>query len=167
MRQIAVSNKKLRGIPRRLRSLETWASSFEGVIRSQTTQEEKYFNWKIPVHSALVEGNQIAIEIQALCVMQLLRAAEYLSDAAPDNPKNYYRVACLLTWPWLHQSEVTIFYNQDYYEGFLGEENSLAPERISEKLGLLLPQSFIEHGHDVTQPDDETTVQWWCLGQQA
>ncbi|WP_258189842.1 DUF3916 domain-containing protein [Stutzerimonas stutzeri] len=99
--------------------------------------------------------------------MQLLRAAKYLADAAPDNPNGYYRVACLLTWPWLHRSEVTIFYSQDYYEGFLGEHNSLAPERISEKLGLLLPQSFIEHSHDVTQPDDETTVQWWCLGQKA
>ena len=132
MRQIAVCSKKLRGVPRRLRSLEKWASRFEGFSRPQTTNEEKYFNWKIPVHSALVEGNQTTIEIQALCVMQLLRMAEFLADAAPDNPKRYYRVACLLTWPWLHQSEVTIFYNQDYYKGSKIVVTRFGPKRQSE-----------------------------------
>lgn len=166
MRQIAISNKKLKGIPRRLQALEKWALSFEDFIRPQTDNKEKYFNWKIPVHSALVQGNQTSIEIQSFCVKQLLNAASYLSNASV-NSTGYYRVACLLTWPWLDQSEVTIFYDKEYYEGFLGKQNTLAPQRISETLGLKLPLNFLEHGHDVTQSDDDVPVQWWCLGQKA
>jgi hypothetical protein len=41
------------------------------------------------------------------------------------------------------------------------------PERISHALALHSPANFIEHGHDVTQPDDEVAVQWWCIGEPA
>jgi hypothetical protein len=70
-------------------------------------------------------------------------------------------------WPWVHQSEITLFYVRDYYLGFLGETNTLKPERISHTLALLTPAHFVEHGHNVTQPDDEVAVQWWCIGEPA
>jgi len=127
---------------------------------------EHYAHWKIPVHEALVEGPRARIEVQAFCVQQLLEAAYHLSNAA-DRSQGYYRVACLVVWPWVHQSEVTVFYDRDYYLGFLGETNSLGPERISDALALRIPGHFIEHGHDVTQPDDEVSVKWWCIGEQA
>lgn len=167
MRKIALSNKKLRGIPRRMRALEKWASSFNGVYRPRSNQLEKYINWKIPVHIFLVQGNQTSLEIQSFCVNQLLKAASHLAAASSDSAGSYYRVACVITWPWLHQSEVTIFYDKEYYESFLGKENSLAPKLISEKLALIVPSHFLEHGHDVTQPDDFAPVEWWCIGQEA
>jgi hypothetical protein len=166
MRQIALSNKPLRGIPRRLRALERWASSFRDEFYPRSEHMERYTHWKIPVHEALVQGPQARIEVQAFCIQQLLEAANHLSNAA-DQSQGYYRVACLLTWPWVHQSEVTIFYDRDYYLGFLGETNALMPKRISHDLALHTPANFIEHGHDVTQPDDEVAVQWWCIGEPA
>lgn len=166
MRQIAISNKKLRGIPRRLRSLEKWATGFEGLVRPQRG-DERYFNWKIPVHPSLVQGRQTNTATKSFCIQQLIRAASYLSASPPPVTEIYYRVACLITWPWLHQSEVTIFYCREYYKSFLGEQNSLSPDRISSRLNLSLPSDFVEHGHDVTQPDDEVPVQWWCIGQEA
>ncbi|MDQ3203479.1 MAG: DUF3916 domain-containing protein, partial [Pseudomonadota bacterium] len=86
---------------------------------------------------------------------------------AADHSHGYYRVACLLTWPWVYGSEVTVFYDRDYYLRFLGEANALMPERISHDLALHVPANFIEHGHDVTQSDDEVAVQWWCIGESA
>ncbi|CDF82498.1 hypothetical protein PKB_1133 [Pseudomonas knackmussii B13] len=164
MRRLALSNKKLRGIPRRLRALEQWASSFRGLYYPQPEETERFIHWKIPVHAALVEGAQARIEWQAFCVQQLLEAAAHLSRAA-ERTQGYYRVACLLTWPWLFESEVTVFYDRDYYMGFMGHENNLAPQRLSERLALDVPEPFIEHGHDVTQIDDEAAVQWWCIGE--
>ncbi|RON42944.1 DUF3916 domain-containing protein [Pseudomonas frederiksbergensis] len=166
MRKIAISNKPLRGIPRRLRALERWASGFRDEFHPRSAHMERYTHWKIPVHEALIQGPQARIEVQALCIQQLLEAANHLSNAA-DRSQGYYRVACLLVWPWVHQSEVTVFYDRDYYLGFLGEANALMPERISRTLALQTPANFIEHGHDVTQPDDEVAVQWWCIGEPA
>lgn len=166
MRQIALSNKPLRGVPRRLRALEHWASSFRDEYYPRSERMERYTHWKIPVHEALVEGTRARIEVQAFCIQQLLEAASHLSRAA-DRSQGYYRVACLLTWPWVHQSEITLFYDRDYYLGFLGETNSLQPARLSHTLALQLPEHFIEHGHDVTQPDDEGSVHWWCIGEPA
>lgn len=165
MRQISVNGKPLRGLHRRLRSIERWASSFHDNFYPRPG-ERRYTNWKIPVHEALVEGPQARIEVQAFCIQQLLEAATHLSNAA-DRSQGYYRVACLLTWPWVHQSEVTIFYDQDYYLRFLGETNALKPELLSHTLALHAPAHFIEHGRDVTQPDDEIAVQWWCIGEPA
>ena len=48
MRQIAVTNKKLRGIPRRMRALGQWAESFAGCFRPRSEHMERYMHWKIP-----------------------------------------------------------------------------------------------------------------------
>jgi len=104
MRQIALSNKPLRGIHRRFRALEHWASTFRDEFHPRSERMERYTHWKIPVHEALVEGTHARIEDQAFCIQQLLEAASHLSNAA-DRSQSYYRVACLLTWPWVHQSD--------------------------------------------------------------
>jgi hypothetical protein len=96
----------------------------------------------------------------------LLEAAAHLSRAA-DRSQGYYRVACIFVWPWVHQSEVTVFYDRDYYLSFLGQTNALKPDLLSQTLALRLPEHFVEHGHDVTQPDDEVKVRWWCIGEPA
>lgn len=165
MRQISINGKPLRGLHRRLRSIERWASGFEGNFYPRP-EDRRSANWKIPVHELLVEGDRARIEAQAFCIQQLLEAATHLSSAA-DRSQGYYRVACLLTWPWVFESEVTIFYDQDYYLRFLGEANALEPQRLSDKLALHVPTHFIEHGHEVTRPYDENKVQQWCIGEPA
>ncbi|MEB3165701.1 MAG: DUF3916 domain-containing protein [Cyanobacteriota bacterium] len=167
MRRTGLTNKKLRGVPRHVRALEKWALSFKGYVRPRHDESELHFNWKIPVHSALIQGRQANLKTQSRCVAQLLNAACHLSEASRGASSGYYRVACLIVWPWLHQSEVTIFYDKRYYESFLGKVNALAPRRISEQLSLLVPSHFLEHGHDVTQPEDVVPVEWWCLGEEA
>jgi hypothetical protein len=154
LRQIALSDKKLRGIPRRLRALERWAARFKGNYFPRRYEDQRYDHWKIPVHVFLVQGPQASIEVQAFCVQQLLEAAAHLSRAA-DRSQGYYRVACLLTWPWLHQSEVTVFYDRDYYLGFLGQHNTLAPLSLSDKLALDVPDSS---SMDMTSPRATMTL---------
>lgn len=166
MRQITVGTKPVRGSIRRLRALERWALGFHGSCYPQSEHKEAYKNWKIPVHSGLVQGPRARVENQAFCIQQLLETANHLSKAA-DRSVGYYRVACLLVWPWVHQSEVTVFYDRDYYLGFLGQANTLESDLLSQTLALHLPGNFIEHGHDVTQPEDEVEVQWWCIGEPA
>jgi len=164
MRQFALTNKKLRGIPRRLRALEGWASTLNGYARPRSQHMERYHSWKIPVHILLVEGHQTNLEIQSRCTNIFLSAAVSLAEAQCQ-AYGYCRVACILNWPRLHQSEIVIFYDREYYLSFLGSANGLAPDRISRKLSLSVPPDFLEHGHDITQFDDREQIELWCIGQ--
>jgi hypothetical protein len=167
MRQLALTSKKLRGIPRRLRALERWADGFAGTVRPRSAERERFCNWKIPVHVHLVEGRQTNRRIQAQCVAAMLRAAEHLVQAAGTERDGYYRVACLFTWPRLHDSEVTIFYDPTYYRGFMRDVNSLAPRSFVATLGVALPPGCVECGCDITQPDERGPVELWCIGERA
>ncbi len=165
MRQIAITRKKLRGIPRRLRALDRWADSFAGFVRPRSDQGERFCNARIPVHIDLVEGRQTNRRIQAQCVAAMLRAASHMSRAAGVVRPDYYRVACVFNWPRLHESEVTVFYDAGYYAGFMHDRNALAPRSLAGSLGLALPEGFVESGCDITQPEDVRTVELWCIGE--
>ena len=56
MRRLALSEKKERGIPRKLRNLKLWSERFKGYFPDLTDYDDRYFNWKIPVPLNLVEG---------------------------------------------------------------------------------------------------------------
>jgi hypothetical protein len=165
MRQIAITRKKLRGIPRRLRALDRWADGFAGFVRPPSSEGERFCNVRIPVHIALVEGRQTSRRVQAQCVAAMLRAADHLARAAGAGRPGYYRVACLFTWPRLHDSEIALFYDAAEYAGFMSDRNELAPRSLAGSLGLTLPAGFVESGCDITQPDDRRTIELWCIGE--
>jgi hypothetical protein len=163
MRQLALTHKKLRNIPRRKRALARWAASFAGLVFAQQ-DGERYTHWKIPVHLNRVEGRQTTPALQAFCAQQLIVAAQHLIDAATIEPAlSDYRVACLIIWPYLHQSEVTIFYDPEYYQGFINTTQTLPHCQLLEHLALDLPPHWQTIGVDVTQPDDDQAISWWVL----
>lgn len=164
MRQFALSSKKLRNIPRRQRALALWAAEFAGRYLPAQQTDARFFNWKVPVHLHLLQGQQTTPDLQAFCIQQLIQAAQHLIQAA-NAPAPYYRVACLIVWPYLHQSEVTIFYDPQYYQGFLNTKNPLHRSTLLEQLTLEIPLDWQVVGVDVTQPDDPQPVTWWLIGQ--
>ncbi|MEC7120745.1 MAG: DUF3916 domain-containing protein [Pseudomonadota bacterium] len=164
MRQFALSSKKLRNIPRRKRALARWAAGFNGRYIPAQQPDECFFNWKIPVHLHLLQGKQTTPDLQAFCMQQLIQAAQHLIAAAQPS-EQYYRVACLIVWPYLHQSEVTIFYDPEYYQGFLNTPTPLPRSLLLEQLALDIPEDWQVVGVDVTQPDDPQSVIWWVIGQ--
>jgi hypothetical protein len=165
MRQLQISgNKKLRGVPRRLRALKKWAENFEGHYYPRSELGEKFCHWKIPVLSSLVNPPQTTHAIQAQCMASMLQAANFLVQAVPNNDQQYYRVACLLTLPWMFNSEVTIFYDPDYYYGFFAY-HQLEPRKLSTEFGLILPNGFVERGCIVRDEEESCSEEWWCIGQ--
>lgn len=120
MRCIALTNKKVRGVSRRLRALHKWADSFAGWFPEELDPTDKYCNWKIPVLSSLVEGKQAERPIQAECAQQLVNACAHLMLAKPHSLSNY-RVTCSITLPDMFSSEVCIYTDQDYYQGHVKE----------------------------------------------
>lgn len=164
MRRIQISErKKLRGIPRRLRSLSKWPDQFAGFYFPRSEDGEKYCHWKIPVISSLVNPPHTTREIQSQCMSYMLRAASLLAESLPLEYEGYYRVACLFTLPWMHQSEVTIFYDSEYYLRFYGETNEFESRSLSSEFGITIPNGFVERGCVVNVEGD--VEEWWCIGQ--
>lgn len=164
MRQLDLFEyKKLRGIPRRLRALSRWADAFAGSF--WPPDGRPYRNWKIPVISSLVNPPKARRAIQRACMAHMLRAAKWIAESRPESSQGYYKVACLFVLPWLHQSEVTIFYDRDYYAGFYGERNELEPRTLSSEFGLSIPEGFVERGFYVVDRENQIEEEWWTVGE--
>lgn len=115
--------KKLRNPARHLRSLAKWPSDIADQLPDADLlarihdSGDRFWNYKVPVFSKLVEPPHATPETQRACIAAILAAAEAI-ETSPRRPPNC-RVACLVTTPFLFQSEVTLFFDDDYFRTFL------------------------------------------------
>jgi hypothetical protein len=124
-------HKKLRNPGRHLRQLARWP---ERIVRQLPTSEqregERFWNFKVPVFSKVVEPPHATAETQRACIAAILAAAEAIERS--DVRRGECRVACLVTTPFLFQSEVTLFFDEDYFRTFLPEASEDAPRAMYE-----------------------------------
>lgn len=160
-RRFSFSNKKLRGIPRRLRALARWTKSFSGYFPSQLTPEEKYWNYKIPVYRNLVEGKQTTKSIQVFCAQQLIDAAHHIYKAKPQDAE-HSRVTCVISLPCMFSSELCIYTSEEYFKehttertGRFGRIERIQGKSLAQEFGLVLPEGFNELGVLRTDEDDD------------
>jgi len=115
--------RKLRNPARHLRSLLRWPDQIAsqlpdaGVLARTQANGDRFVNFKVPVYSKLVEPPHATPETQRACIASILAAAEAL-EASPHRPSQC-RIACMVTTPFLFQSEVTLFFDDDYFRTFL------------------------------------------------
>jgi len=115
--------KKLRNPARHLRSLARWPQRIvdqlpdADLLARIHADGDRFWNYKVPVFSKLVEPPHATPETQRACIAAILAAAEAI-ETSPRRPPNC-RVACLVTTPWLFQSEVTLFFDDAYFRTFL------------------------------------------------
>lgn len=115
--------KKLRNPQRHLRSLARWPQQIVSqlpdadLLARIRASGDRFWNYKVPVFSKLVEPPHATPEAQRACIAAILAAAEAI-ETSPRRPPGC-RVACLVTTPWLFQSEVTLFFDDAYFRTFL------------------------------------------------
>ncbi|MFX0580621.1 DUF3916 domain-containing protein [Nocardia nepalensis] len=110
--------KKLRNPGRHLRQLARWPERIvEQIPDASRLVDQRYWNFKLPVIAKLVEPPYATNAIRTACLAAVFAAAEAVERSA-RRPENS-RVACLVTTPFLFNSEVTIFLSEDYFHGFL------------------------------------------------
>jgi hypothetical protein len=111
-------DRKLRNPARHLRALARWPERIVAQIPSaEDLGDSRFWNYKIPVYSKVVEGRHATPEAQRAAIAALFAAAEAI-ERAPAKPPNT-RIACLITTPFLFESEVTLFADEDYFRSFL------------------------------------------------
>lgn len=175
MRRISINRPKerVRGIRRRLRALDKWADSFSGYFPTEYSRG-KYWNCKLPVLDRLVGPPTTTREIQARCARAILKAAEHILAAKPDDHRGAV-VTALMTYPQMFGSELCVFFDRSYYKSFFErntEWQSLTPihhRSMSTSLGFETPKQFGERGfiHRTTDDwDEEVTTseeEWWSF----
>lgn len=115
--------KKLRNPARHLRTLAKWPARIASQLPDANelariqSSGDRFWNYKVPVFSKLVEPPHATPETQRACIAAIFAAAEAI-ETSPRRPPNC-RVACLVTTPWLFQSEVTLFFDDAYFRTFL------------------------------------------------
>jgi hypothetical protein len=116
-------SKKLRNPGRHLRALARWPQRIAlqlptgAGLKEQVATGRGFWNFKIPVFEKLSDPPHATPDTQRACIATLFAATEAV-ERAPDRPANA-RIACLVTTPFLFQSEVTIFMDEDYFRSFL------------------------------------------------
>lgn len=111
-------DRKLRNPGRHLRQLARWPERIvEQIPLADDLRDDRFWNWKIPVYSKVVEGRHATVETQRAAIAALFAAADAV-ERSPAKPANT-RVACLITTPFLFESEVTLFAEEDYFRSFL------------------------------------------------
>lgn len=163
-RRLDIGNKKLRGVSRRLRALQEWAASFEGMFPVLTDRDyaDGYWNYKIPIAWSLAEGPHTTPEIQTTCVQAMIDAACHLAQAKPAH-LNDIRVTCLVSRPNVFASELCLYTREDYYRWHIGEQpwpsvhkSPITNKSLCKEWNLSLPNMFSEYGMLVTtEIDDE------------
>ena len=174
MRRISINRykAKVRGVDRRLRALDRWAYEFENC--NPPHEGQMYWNYKIPVLDRLVNPPTTKAYIQGKAIESLLTAAVFLANSKVKEEVPYYRVAVLLTLPYMFQSEVTVFYDELYYNRFYHQKDLLPDsKKPSNVFNFEIPQSFVEVGTLVKIEDGDEdgskiqfTEEWWTIGQE-
>ena len=167
---------KIRNIPRRLKALNRWADSFQNPDRGLFSEDEHYWNFKIPVEINLVQGKYSTPETKAACAQALINACANLIIATTD--LDYHpRITTVICLPDMFTSEVCLYRSEDYFQSFISEgrsengSSSLIRERsLAAEWGLILPKGVQELGitfeyYGGEDPDEWFTGERWYYGQ--
>lgn len=172
MRRLSIHRPKakVRNPGRHLRNLRLWAESAQG--KYPTRPGERYRNWKIPVLDRLVEPPTTRPDWQSHALQSLLIAARHFMDAKPEAEKGRSWVAVLVTFPYMWASEVTVFFDREYYESFLGADEGIERRSLCKEMGVPLPPGMFEAGCLVSweNEDEEGNIsvhseERWLIGE--
>ncbi len=110
--------RKLRNPGRHLRQLARWPERIIDQLPDPAVLAGlRFCNFKVPVFAKVVEPPHATEETRRGCLAALFAAADALEHSS-RRPRNC-RVACLVTTPYLFESEVTLFFDEDYFTSFL------------------------------------------------
>ncbi|HYW57397.1 MAG TPA: DUF3916 domain-containing protein [Polaromonas sp.] len=167
-RRLAMSQKRLRGVPRHLRALDRWAESFKDGfpdLRPTVQRGERYYNWKLPVHASLVQGKHAPTAQRAKCAELMLKACAYLMAAKPEQWKKV-RVTAVITQPDMFCSELCLYIDEAYFQSHVNA--APAEGRLSARWQLQIPANMQEVGIAFTVEGDDGEmfpVEHWYFGE--
>jgi hypothetical protein len=174
-RASSLTNKKVRGIKRRMRAFERWSRFFDGWFPEGLTPDDGCCHWHLPVLEDLVQGQQAKHGVQVKCAQILINTCEKLIAAKSKSDACFY-VTCIIWVPDFFDSQICIFLDEEYLQEHLSESKSEHEETIlirgkslATDWGLTLPDGIKEIGFHkkIDNGLDEKSYigEWWYYGE--
>ena len=140
-----------------LRAFREWAAALGEDWDWAPYEGRGYFHWKIPVSYAFVSGKGARLAIQTRCVQVLIDAAAALAARKPKSLR-HTRVVAIINLPDLFASEVCVFFEEAYFEGFAPRDSedqtwTAIGDSLAYRWGLQLPTGFGEVGYSTVTRD--------------
>jgi uncharacterized protein DUF3916 len=176
MRRIALTEKKLRGVPRRLRALAKWPRLFEGAFPDGLVLGDRFVNYKLPVHEALVDGKQATSDQRRAAAQALVDACAILMRAKPKSAVEF-RVVATICLPQMFPSEVCIYSDEAYFQEMVrigqsrhGVTKRIVGRSLASEWGLSVPEGMVEFGLafdnlGASDQDDRRAGEYWFYGE--
>lgn len=176
VRRIAITPKRLRGIPRRLRALARWPLHFEARFPEGLTSNQKFVNYKLPVHQALVDGRQATRAQRRVAAQSLINACANLCLAKPPDSSGF-RVVATICLPLMFSSEVCVYTDESYFcemtkIGYSrhGVTRRIEGRSLAVDWGLVVPAQMREFGMafdnmEATDSEDLPAGEYWFYGE--
>ncbi|PKB86462.1 hypothetical protein A8A01_29785 [Ewingella americana] len=161
MRRLSMSNKRPRGVPRRLRWLKSWSESFGAHDYEGVPAGDRYWNWKIPVLENMVQGKHAKRQTKAECAQHMINACQRLIATKPQTD-GFIRVTCAIIQPDMFTSEICLYLDEDYFNGHTLQNGTqsrfstvIQDRSLATEWGLLLPEGITERGIKTVYRDEE------------
>lgn len=159
--------EKLRGVKRRIRTLENWPNDFRSWF--PTDARFGFWNCKIPVLDRLVSPKFTNQSIQVRAVNALVQSVENIRNARSAQDTDSI-VAGIVTYPDMFNSELCVFFDKTHFHKFFKRSTpsqSLLPTKtdsLCKRFGFVVPEGFVETGYDFSFLNDDDVweySQWW------
>ena len=134
---------------------------------------QEYWNFKIPVHQLIVEGPNTKKLIKLECAKLLLESVSVLIKNKPPELSSS-RVVAIISDPNFFSSEITVFFDEDYFKTFFYRDNedqiwTPLPDKRSflKEWGLADKFEFAERGFEEFMPGDygDYSGEVWIVGE--
>ncbi|WP_047643013.1 DUF3916 domain-containing protein [Dickeya fangzhongdai] len=167
---------KVRNIPRRIKSLNRWAETFHNPDRAVFSEDQHYWNYKIPVEINLIQGKHSKQKTKAECAQAMINACYNLMLATADCD-DIPRITTVICLPDMFTSEVCLFRSEEYFQSFITEGRSengssvlLRERSLAREWGLILPDGVQELGITLNyyggdDPDEWFSGERWYYGE--
>jgi hypothetical protein len=177
MRRLSFTNKKIRGVPRRLRELDRWAADFLGYFPAGLSADDRCQCFKLPILQGLVDGRHASQAVRRVCAQRVVDACSNLIQSKPAHARPF-RVVALLSWPDLFPSRVCIYTDEEIFqrqmytgEHEFGSVKAITNRSFAKERGLVLPAGFSERGLEVQGTGSDGTgwyvFEHWFFGEVA
>ncbi len=129
-----------------------------------------YWHLHLPIARGLVDSQSIPYGVRRLCAMTLIQRASHLARCAPVSEGT--RVVAAITLPELWDSQIIVFFGEDYFAGFFDRKDDAQiwepiNEQLSKRWDIEMPQGFTERTFVVVNKEGEGVQrsQIWFVGE--
>lgn len=167
------NKKKVRGLKRKIKSMVENMYEYTEEFPEEHYEGAGYWHMHLPVAQDLIDSSNTPQSVRKLCVQTLIDRVEHLVKAKPKTEESS-RVVGSIDLPNLWDSQITVFFDQSYFEEFFDRDSDeqrwipLPPNRnIAREWGLEVPSDLKIKGYkeEIHDEDYDHVGEIWFIGE--